>query len=260
MDLYHPTMRVLMRTFGRLSDGIRLGYREGFNSGSMVDYVYADEAQGITPLGRLIDRTMLDYSGWKAVRDRRRLLIGQLHAAIARGPGQRLLDVAAGPGSYLFELPAGAADYYAADIDADERLRGAARARTEGRHDIHFVAGDAFDVSTWPTPPFDILVASGFFDLLVDVSDVRRLLAAGAHASRPGARWVLTVMEDHPDLRMLSDVLVDWDGEPWQAVTRSAEEVIAEAESLGWRALRVQREPRGQYGVVTLERVADEEV
>jgi len=258
MDLYHPAMRVLMRTYGRLSDGIRLGYREGFNSGAMVDYVYADEAHGVTPLGRLIDRVMLDYPGWKAVRDRRRLLIEQLRASIARRPGQRLLDVAAGPGSYLFELPKGAADYYAVDIDTDERLRGAARARTAGRRDIHFVAGDAFDVGTWPGPPFDILVASGFFDLLVDIADVRRLLAAGTAGSGPGARWVLTVMEDHPDLAMLSHVLVDWDGAPWQAVTRSADEVIAEAEALGWQAVRVQREPRGQYGVVTLERCAQE--
>ena len=258
MDLYHPTMHVLMRTYGRLSDGIRLGYREGFNSGSMVDYVYADEAHGITPLGRLIDRVMLDYPGWKAVRHRRRLLIGQLRTALARRPDQRLLDVAAGPGSYLFELPAGAADCFALDIDPDERVRGAARARAEGRHDIHFVAGDAFDISTWPEPPFDILVASGFFDLLVNIADVRRLLAAGAAATRPGAQWVLTVMEGHPDLRLLSEVLVDWDGQPWQAVTRSADEVIAEAEPLGWRAVRVQREPRRQYGVVTLERIARE--
>ena len=258
MDLYHPTMHVLMRTYGRLSDGIRLGYREGFNSGSMVDYVYADEAHGITPLGRLIDRVMLDYPGWKAVRHRRRLLIGQLRTALARRPDQRLLDVAAGPGSYLFELPAGAADCFALDIDPDERVRGAARARAEGRHDIHFVAGDAFDISTWPEPPFDILVASGFFDLLVNIADVRRLLAAGAAATRPGAQWVLTVMEGHPDLRLLSEVLVDWDGQPWQAVTRSADEVIDEAEPLGWRAVRVQREPRRQYGVVTLERIARE--
>lgn len=258
MDLYHPTLRVLMRTYGRLSDGVRLGYREGFNSGSMVDYVYANRARGITPLGRLIDRVMLDYPGWQAVRDRRRLLVGQLRDTIERRPGQRLLDVAAGPGSYLFELPAGAADYYAADIDRDECAQGSARARAEGRADIHFVAGDAFDVSTWPEPPFDILVASGFFDLLVDIADVRRLLAAGTAGTHPGARWVLTVMEAHPDLRILSDVLVDWDGQPWQAVTRSAEAVIAEAEALGWRALRVQREPRRQYGVVTLERVARE--
>ena len=259
MDLYHPALRLAMRTYGQLSTGIRLGYREGFNSGSMVDYVYANEAHGITPIGRLIDRVMLDYPGWKAVRDRRRLLIGQLRAAVARRPGQRLLDIAAGPGSYLFELPAGAAEYYAVDIDVDERLAGATHARLKGRGDIHFVAGDAFDVSTWPEPPFDILVASGFFDLLMDIADVRRLLTAGAAGARRHTLWVLTVMESHPDLRMLSDVLVDWDGEPWQAVTRSADEVIAEAVPLGWQAIRIQREPRGQYGVITLKRTGGED-
>ena len=61
-------------------------------------------------------------------------------------------------------------------------------------------------------------------------------------------------MEAHPDLRILSDVLVDWDGRPWLAVTRSAEDVVAEAEAFGWQALRIQREPRRQYAVVTLER------
>lgn len=259
MDLYHPTMRILMRTGGRLSDGIRLGYREGFNSGTMVDYVYANKAHGITPLGTYVDRLMLDHPVWRGVRARRELLIGQLRAVIAERPGQRLLDVAAGPGSYLFELPKGAAEYYAADIDADERARGLARTAAEGRDDIRFVAADAFDPTTWPHPRFDILVASGFFDLLVDIADVRRLLAAGAAGTEPGAHWVLSVMEGHTDLKLLHDVLVDWDRKPWTAVTRSAEEVISEAEPIGWRAVTVEREPLHLFGVVTLERVAASE-
>jgi SAM-dependent methyltransferase len=255
MDAYHLGLRLLMRTGGRLSDGIRLGYREGFNSGTMVDYVYRDRAHGITPLGTLVDRVMLDHPVWRGVRGRRRLLVGQLREAVARRPCQTLLDVAAGPGSYLFELPPGGAEYFAVDRDADERARGQARARELGREDVRFVGGDAFDPSTWPLPRFDILVASGFFDLLVDVADVRRLLAAGAAGTAPGARWVLTVMEGHTDLLLLRDVLVDWDRQPWVAVTRSAEAVVAEAETLGWCAVRIEREPEGLFGVVTLERV-----
>ncbi len=56
-----------------------------------------------------------------------------------------------------------------------------------------------------------------------------------------------------------SIVLVDWDGEPWTAVTRRADEVIAEAEPLGWRAVTVRHESQRQFGVMTLERVAMEE-
>ena len=200
---------------------------------------------------------MLDHPVWRGVRARRELLIGQLREVIGQRPGQRLLDVAAGPGSYLFELPRGAAEYYAADID---RRRARPRAGPGGGRGPrrHLVRGRRRLRSQrrGRCPRFDILVASGFFDLLVDIADVRRLLAAGASATEPGAHWVLSVMEGHTDLKLLHDVLVDWDRKPWTAVTRSADEVIAEAEPLGWRAVKVEHEPLGLFGVVTLERTS----
>ncbi len=254
MDPYHASLRFAMRTGGQLSDGIRLGYQEGFNAGVMVDYVYRNQPHGVTPLGTFIDRVMLNHPVWRGVRGRRRLLVRQVRAAIAEAPGQALFDVAAGPGSYLFLLPRGA-EYWAGDRDPEEVGRGTARAVREGREDIRFVASDAFDPSTWPRPSFDILVASGFFDILPEIEDVRRLLAAGTQGTRPGARWVLTVMEDHPDLLLLRDVLVDWDMGPWVAVTRSAEEVIEEARPLGWEPVVVEREKERLFGVATLRRV-----
>lgn len=255
MDAYHATLRLAMRTGGQLSDGIRLGYREGFNAGVMVDYVYRNRPHGITPVGTFIDRVMLNHPVWRGVRGRRRLLVRQVRAALAEAPGQRLFDVAAGPGSYLFLLPRDAGTCWAGDRDPDEVARGRSRAEAEARPDIRFVESDAFDPTTWPGPPFDILVASGFFDILDEIADVRRLLVAGTAGTRPGARWVLTVMEDHPDLALLRDVLVDWDLGPWVAVTRTAEEVIEEARPLGWEPVTVEREKERLFGVATLRRV-----
>jgi len=255
MRPYHRVMRILMRTGGRLSDGIRLGYREGFNSGTMVDYAYRNEAHGITPIGRRIDRVMLDHPVWRGVRGRRRLLIEQVTSALAERPGQALFDVAAGPGSYLFELPRGGT-CWAGDRDPDELARGRARATAEGRDDIRFVQADAFDPASWPVSHPDILVASGFFDILADIADVRRLLAAGTAGTAPGARWVLSAMEEHTDLLLLRDVLVDWDHKPWIAVTRSADAIADEARPLGWEPVRVEREPLGLFAVATLRRVA----
>jgi len=254
MTPYHRFMRILMRTGGRLSDGIRLGYREGFNSGTMVDYVYRDKAHGITPIGTLVDRVMLDHPVWRGVRGRRRLLIGQARAALAERPGQVLFDLAAGPGSYLFEMPRDGAAYWAGDRDPDELARGRARADAEGRDDIHFVQSDAFDPATWPVTEPDLLVTSGFFDLLVDIAEVRRLLAAGTAGTAPGARWVLSAMESHTDLLLLRDVLVDWDRKPWIAVTRSADEIAEEARPFGWEPVTIQREPLGLFAVATLRR------
>ncbi len=251
-SLKHLALRAFMRTAGRLSDGIRLGYQVGFNSGTMVDYVYRSRAHGITPIGTLIDRVMLDHAVWRAVRARRRMLIDELRALLAEDPDAAVFDVAAGPGSYLFELPCG--DIWAGDFHASEVERGCRRAAEDGRGDIHFVQADAFDPVTWPKSRFDILVASGFIDILDDDADVRRLLAAGTAATEPGARWVFTVMEGHPDLLMLRDVLVNFDLESWSAVTRSAEEVLAVAGEFGWRCRRICREPSGQYAVVTAVR------
>src|SRR5262249_4022722 len=44
--------RLSMRTLGRLSRGIQLGWQAGFDSGLTLDYVYENRPQGITPLGR----------------------------------------------------------------------------------------------------------------------------------------------------------------------------------------------------------------
>ncbi|MGD0123108.1 MAG: class I SAM-dependent methyltransferase family protein [Candidatus Limnocylindrales bacterium] len=251
-SLYHRTLRVFMRSFGMLSDGIRLGYKVGFNSGTMVDYVYRNKAHGITPLGMLIDRVMLNNVVWRGVRARRELLVKHARALLEEDPKRNLFDVAAGPGSYLFQLPVG--DLWAGDMNPAEVERGRERTNREARPDIHFVQADAFAPATWPRPRFDILVASGFFDILDDLADVRRLIAAGTAATAPGAHWVFTVMEGHPDLLMLRDVLVDWDRKPWIAVTRSADEVLAVAEPLGWRAVRIDREPNGLFGVATMVR------
>ncbi|HUY87333.1 MAG TPA: bifunctional alpha/beta hydrolase/class I SAM-dependent methyltransferase [Pirellulales bacterium] len=100
-------VRFGMKTLGRLSAGIRLGWEAGFDSGRTLDYVYQNEPAGTTPLGRWFDRRYLNSIGWAGIRQRganlQRLLedaIGELHAA---GRPVRLLDIASGPGRYLLE-------------------------------------------------------------------------------------------------------------------------------------------------------------
>ncbi len=55
-------LSALLRTLGRTSEGIELGYRHGFDSGPMLDYVYENRARGRLLLGRLIDRFYLSRS------------------------------------------------------------------------------------------------------------------------------------------------------------------------------------------------------
>ncbi len=241
-----------IRTLGRLSQGIRIGLATGFDSGTIVDYVYRNAAHGTTPLGVWIDRAFLAHPVWQGVRDRRDLLTTALVRAREHYTAPVVFDVAAGPGSYLFALPV-RGELYAGDISPREVAAGVARAAAEGRTDIHFSHADAFDSGTWPVAKPDVLVASGFFDILVDDDEVRRLLDAGTRAAADSARWVYTVMEQHTDTDLLRHSLVDLHGEPWKVRLRTAEQVAAMAPH-GWRLEGVAREPRGFFAVATLVR------
>lgn len=58
----------ILNTVGRLSKGIRIGFKHGFDSGTMLDYVYENKPQGAFIIGKLIDRNYLDGAGWTGIR------------------------------------------------------------------------------------------------------------------------------------------------------------------------------------------------
>src|SRR5207247_7099362 len=96
--------RLSMNTIGRLSRGVRLGWRTGFDSGQTLDYVYENRPRGAMLLGRWIDRAYLNSIGWRGIRQRRQNLEALLRKAIRlsdeEGRTVRLFDIAAGPGRY----------------------------------------------------------------------------------------------------------------------------------------------------------------
>jgi hypothetical protein len=51
--------RAASRAGALVSDGLRAGYRHGFESGPFMDHVYADTPSGRTAIGREIDRRLL---------------------------------------------------------------------------------------------------------------------------------------------------------------------------------------------------------
>ena len=99
--------RAGLKVAGRLSRGIEIGWRSGFDSGLSLDYVYKNEPHGWGALGRGIDKSYLNSIGWRGIRQRKAHLVKLLRTAIemqhAAGRPVRLLDIASGPGRYLLE-------------------------------------------------------------------------------------------------------------------------------------------------------------
>ncbi len=240
-SMYYWLLRMGLQTIGRLSQGIRLGWRTGFDSGVMLEYIYENQPRGITPLGVWFDRMFINHPVWEGVRSRRQLLIGQLQQALTHYDRPLVFDLAAGVGSYLFALPQGAATIIAGDYAPEAVQQGQQKAAQLGRSDIQFQRNNAFVLAEFAHDRADILVASGFFDILTDEQQIQTVLQNGSAITQPGARWVFTIQEHHPDLKLLKQSLVDLNQRPWELVPRSAEQLVAWAAPQGWQLETLER-------------------
>ena len=99
--------RAGLKVAGRLSRGIEIGWRHGFDSGLSLDYVYKNEPHGSSALGRLIDESYLNSIGWRGIRQRKANLNKTLRDLILKvhreNRAVRILDIAAGGGRYVIE-------------------------------------------------------------------------------------------------------------------------------------------------------------
>ncbi len=229
--------RLSMNTLGRLSDGVRVGLRTGFDSGRMLDYVYQNKAQGFTPVGRWIDRSFLDAVGWKGIRVRKVHLTQAIEQATRLVREHRLpvsiLDIAAGHGRYVVDavqrLPLSTWSVRLRDYSPQNVVAGQTLIRNRGlEHVISFEKADAFNAESIaaadPRPTLGIV--SGLYELFPDNAPVQRSLAGLARAIPPGGYLIYTGQPWHPQLELIARTLTSHrNGEPWIMRRRSQAEL-----------------------------------
>lgn len=233
---WFEAQRFSMSTLGKLSEGISLGFKKGFDSGESLDYVYRNEARGSAIIGPMIDRGYLDAIGWRGIRQRRELLRAALKTAAesvrkAALPLQ-LADIAGGAGRYLLDLLGSAegAGFSATCRDRSESALSCGRASAESlglTSRITHEKGDAFDPASIATisPQPSIVVVSGLYELFPANDPLRRSLGA-LYALLPPGGWLLyTCQPWHPQVEMIARVLPNRDGEPWIMRRRSQGEM-----------------------------------
>jgi SAM-dependent methyltransferase len=204
--------RLGLKVAGRLSRGIEIGQRSGFDSGLSLDYVYKNEPHGLSIVGRLIDKSYLNSIGWRGIRQRKSNLEKVLRDVIAKTHRQnrpvRILDVAAGAGRYVIEtirampeIPIGATlcDYKQENVDAARALA------NESNLDGAIVArrGDAFHrqslAKIQPRPTIGIV--SGLYELFPANDAILNSLRGLADAIEPGGYLIYTNQPWHPQPR-----------------------------------------------------------
>lgn len=257
--------RLFLKTIGRLSHGVSLGWSSGFNSGASLDHVYRNRSRGITPLGRLVDRIYLSAPGWNGIRQRKvhlQELIGQAIDALRQaGREVRIVDVAAGPGRYLLEMlrdrkgqaiQAELRDQNPAALEAARRL-----AREMGAENVRINQGDAFnyhELSRLASTP-TLAVVSGLFELFPDNAPVLSCLRGLSDAMGDGGYLVYTNQPWHPQLEMIARVLTHADGRPWVMRCRAQAEMDALVREAGFEKLQMRIDDAGIFSVSLARRV-----
>jgi alpha-beta hydrolase superfamily lysophospholipase len=258
-------MRLWMKTFGRMSTGIDLGCKTGFDSGVTLDYVYENRPRGITPIGKLIDRSYLNAIGWRGIRQRKVMLeraltkfIDQTHA---ESRPVRILDIASGPGRYVMEtmkampqIPISATlrDYKQTNLDAARQL-----SQTLGLEQVTIAHGDAFDraslagIDLKPT----IAIASGIYELFSDNQIILRSLRGIADALEAGGHLIYTNQPWHPQVEFIARVLTNHQGQPWIMRRRTQAEMDALVREAGFEKISQEIDPWGIFTVSVAKKI-----
>jgi alpha-beta hydrolase superfamily lysophospholipase/SAM-dependent methyltransferase len=217
--------KLVLNTIGKCSDGIRLGWQSGFNSGESLDYVYRNAPSGRNFIGRLIDKQYLGAIGWCGVRIRKQLiqslLRGTIGDLIRAGKTPILLDIASGPGRYMLELlnelKYDTVRALLRDRSTTALEQGRALAASLGLSNVSFEPGNAFDRASIASidPKPNIAIVSGLYELFPDNEMVRESLGGLADVLQADGYLIYTGQPWHPQLEMIARVLTHGDGSPW---------------------------------------------
>ena len=246
---YWAITRASLKFGGLLSRGIALGHSTGFDSGSTLDYVYRNQAQGAPLIGKMIDRTYLDSIGWRGIRVRKTHVEELLRKAFARvhagGLPLRVMDVAAGHGRYVLDAIAAndtkPESILLRDYSEINVRDGRALIAERGLYSIaQFVRGDAFDRDDLArvTPAPTVAVVSGLYELFPDNDQVANSLAGIAAAVPPGGCLVYTGQPWHPQLELIARALTSHrQGQAWVMRRRTQAEMDQLVEAAGFRKI-----------------------
>jgi alpha-beta hydrolase superfamily lysophospholipase/SAM-dependent methyltransferase len=257
---------LFLRTLGRLSAGIRLGWESGFNSGRTLDYVYRNRPDGVTPLGRFIDRQYLNGIGWRGIRVRRQVLERSLQQAIYEThtvkAAVHIVDIAAGTGRYLLETMKRCERLGVTaelrDMEPANLAQARALADAFGLQRVTYVTGNAFDRCALAglSPRPDIVVVSGLYELFPDNSGVFESLQGLARAIPQGGTLIYTNQPWHPQLELIARGLSDWDGKPWIMRRRTQAEMDDLVSAAGFEKVQMEIDPWGMFTVSLARRVS----
>ena len=257
--------RAGLRAAGRLSRGVDLGWRSGFDSGLSLDYVYENKPRGSLGIGRLIDKSYLNSIGWRGIRQRKANLKSALRSIAEKlyrqGRPVRILDIAAGAGRYVMEtmheLPAIRTSATLRDYKQENVAAAQALAQEFELANVIAERGDAFDRDSFAAiaPRATIGIVSGLYELFPSNKAVLDSLHGLAEAIEPGGYLIYTNQPWHPQVEFIARVLRNREGQPWVMRRRTTAEIDELVRVAGFQKMTMEVDQWGMFTVSIAQRV-----
>jgi len=254
------TLAAASRAGSLVSEGLRIGYRHGFDSGPFMAHVYANSPRGRTAMGRSIDRRLLARRTCQAFREIRALATQAVDEALAaaRSCAPVIADLAAGPAPYLFDALSAHPEARAivCDIDAAALHQAHAAAVSRGVADrARFVQASAFDkhALTALEPRPEIVIELGLYGIYHDDALIRGHFHDLAQTVGP-TQIVFNVQTQNPEIEHIARVWRDHRGERCVWRLRPLDRILAWAAEAGYEPASVRADRHGIYRVGRLQR------
>ncbi|MEA2217993.1 MAG: hypothetical protein QOJ35_619 [Solirubrobacteraceae bacterium] len=245
------------RASAHLSEGTRIGHRDGFDSGPFMAHVYADRAAGRTALGRRLDRRLLERATCQAFRDIRGLAEAAVLEAIdAGGATPVVADLAAGPSPYLLRALAvrPGASAVLCDVDPAALRQASAAARALGVAErLHTRRASAFDRAALADlrPRPDIVCELGLYGIYHDDALIERHFLDLAATVAP-RQIVCNVQVRNPEIEYIARVWRNAQGGRCVWRLRPAEQIEEYARAAGFEVASAAADRHGIYRVMRL--------
>lgn len=258
-NIYYKFYSLFLRTIGMFSEGMRIGFTHGFDSGMIMNYVCQNTPSGRFYIGKVLDRIFLNQVTCKAFRAIKEIQKNVIKNYLQERNGDPtfIVDLASGKADYIYDaLRETNGNVKVLLRDLDETALKESRAIAEKVNLLNKVSheqGNALDIESlkriYPKP--NLVIEVGLYGIIHDDELLRRHFFELKDILNPGA-ILFNVQTYNPQIELIARVLKNRDGERCVWHLRPVELVIEWAEKAGFIEPQVTMDPYGIYAVVMM--------
>lgn len=258
-NIYYKFYSLFLRTIGMFSEGMRIGFTHGFDSGMIMNYVCQNTPSGRFYIGKVLDRIFLNQVTCKAFRAIKEIQKNVIKNYLQERNGDPtfIVDLASGKADYIYDaLRETNGNVKVLLRDLDETALKESRAIAEKLNLLNKVSyeqGNALDSESlkriYPKP--NLVIEVGLYGIIHDDELLRRHFFELKDILNPGA-ILFNVQTYNPQIELIARVLKNRDGERCVWHLRPVELVIEWAEKAGFIEPQVTMDPYGIYAVVMM--------